>query len=423
MNNTLGKLVPFASNLTVVVVAILTSMLIVDILGYFFLPPQYTEALPGYRSTWWDNHLTIEYEKGYFRRDAQLGFDIEANAHATAYVDGITYPIFSNSLGCFDKRDVADFQNNNWVYFGGDSFAWGFAPYETKLATEFERLTGIKTAKCGVPHTGTRHQFEKFKKTVQRIGFLPSLVFVAFFENDLQNDFAYPHSTVIDGWLADSAYANSPRNLALYRPPLPLLEEAVRRELDIRLSGPKPNGPLVRLSNFLNTNSLSLNLLEFWRLKLIERADPTTRAGHSKFGYSIYYLDDPARPVQPENNQALEIQKSLLAEPTKQAMLEWQKHANEGRYRLVFVLVPRKPHVVDVGHYPDYYSQVKAFLNSHAIEHVDLIERFREQRLAAQDLYWEHDSHFNENGNLAVGRILADWCHRNHCAPSIVGGG
>ena len=124
--------------------------------------------------------------------------------------------------------------------------------------------------------------------------------------------------------------------------------------------------------------------------------------------------------MQPENNQVLEIQKSLVAEPTKQAMLEWQKHANEGRYRLVFVLVPRKPHVVDVGHYPDYYSQVKTFLNSHAIEHVDLIERFREERLAAQDLYWEHDPHFNENGNLAVGSILADWfvshCHQNQCA-------
>ena len=71
--------------------------------------------------------------------------------------------------------------------------------------------------------------------------------------------------------------------------------------------------------------SLSLNFLEYWGLKLIELADPTSRAGHTKFGYSIYYLNEPAS----ENNQALEFQDSLLAQPTKQAILEWQKHANE----------------------------------------------------------------------------------------------
>ena len=119
--------------LMVVFVAILVSMLSVDILGYYFLPPQYSEALPGYR--FGDAYLTMGYyPKGYFRRDAQLGFDIEANARATTtHVDGMAYSIFSNSVGCFDERDVADFQSNNWVYFGGNSFMWGFAPYKKNL--------------------------------------------------------------------------------------------------------------------------------------------------------------------------------------------------------------------------------------------------------------------------------------------------
>jgi hypothetical protein len=400
----------------VVFVAILVSMLSVDILGYYFLPPQYSEALPGYRSPW-DAYLAMGHPKGYFRRDAQLGFDIETNARATDHFDGITYSIFSNSVGCFDEREIADFQSNNWVYFGGDSFTWGYAPYEKKFATQFERLTGTKTAKCGVPHTGTRHEFEKFKLTIQRIGsFLPSLVFVAFFDNDLQNDYAHPHTTVIDGRLVDSAYATTPRRLTLYRPPLPVLEEAARRELDIRY----PLGPLIRLRNFLHKYSLSLNLLEYWGLKLIELADPTSRVGHNKFGYSIYYLNDPARPIRPENNQALEFQDSLLAQPTKQAILEWQKHANENLYRLVFVLVPRKEHLADIAHYPDYYSQVKTYLKSHSIEYIDLTERFREERLSAQSLYWKDDGHFNEDGNAVVGRILANWffsshCQENHC--------
>jgi hypothetical protein len=59
--------------------------------------------------------------------------------------------------------------------------------------------------------------------------------------------------------------------------------------------------------------------LEYWKLKLIEFVDPAQRVGHSKFGYSMYYLDDPARLIPPENNQALVFQDNRLAEPTKQA--------------------------------------------------------------------------------------------------------
>ena len=85
----------------------------------------------------------------------------------------------------------------------------------------------------------------------------------------------------------------------------------------------------------------------------------------------------------------------------------------------MFVLIPRKQHVEDIGHYPDYYLQVKTFLSSHALEYVDLTNRFREKHLSSQDLYWEHDAHFNEIGNVVVGRILADWffshCQENHC--------
>src|SRR5262249_6068014 len=99
-----------------------------------------------------------DIQKGYFRRDAQLGFDIRRNAHATSSVDGVRHPIFSNSVGCADERDLADFQSNRWIYFGGNSFTCR-APYQTKFA--FERLTGIKAAKCGISHTGTRHEFEK----------------------------------------------------------------------------------------------------------------------------------------------------------------------------------------------------------------------------------------------------------------------
>jgi hypothetical protein len=145
----------------VVFVAILVSMLSVDILGYYFLPPQYSEALPGYR--FGDAYLAMGHPKGYFRRDAQLGFDIEANARATDHFDGITYSIFSNSVGCFDEREIADFQSNNWVYFGGDSFTWGFAPYKKKICDSIREADGDKNGEMWRPTHGHATRVRKIQ--------------------------------------------------------------------------------------------------------------------------------------------------------------------------------------------------------------------------------------------------------------------
>src|SRR5262249_44932552 len=114
-----------------------------------------------------------------------------------------------------------------YIYFAGDSFTWGFARYENKFATRFEDMTGIPTAKCGVYGTGARHQFDKFLAVTRAIGHLPKSVVVGFHDNDVQDDYAFPTMTAIDGWGVPTVYVEEPNTLRLFRPDIHLIAQEV----------------------------------------------------------------------------------------------------------------------------------------------------------------------------------------------------
>src|SRR6266478_4953026 len=94
--------------------------------------------------------------------------------------------------------------SKDYVYLTGDSYTWGYAPFHKKFGTVIENLTGIQILKCGITHTGQQHQYDKFVEIVEQIGILPKAIIVFYCANDIANDYAYPHSTVIDGWLVDN---------------------------------------------------------------------------------------------------------------------------------------------------------------------------------------------------------------------------
>lgn len=139
--------------------------------------------------------------RNYFRNSVERGFDISPRVRAMS-VAPFEFPqheVWTNSLGCYD---------NEWsekaspeIYLAGDSFTWGYAPFERKFGTLLEGKLNIGVMKCGVVHTGQRHQFSKFVDITKKIGRFPKLVIVNIFSNDIANDFAYPHSKVLEGWL------------------------------------------------------------------------------------------------------------------------------------------------------------------------------------------------------------------------------
>ena len=92
------------------------------------------------------------------------GFDINPNFWPPVkhrFTDG-EYYVWSNSLGCFD-REVEDGEDP-LVLIVGDSFTWGFTPFEDKWGTVLEKNLGIRVLKCGVGGYGTRQAFIKAKK-------------------------------------------------------------------------------------------------------------------------------------------------------------------------------------------------------------------------------------------------------------------
>ena len=157
----------------------LFTVLAIDIAGYHLAPRSLNAALEGYR-TGRDSAPVGEdlIAKGYYRAHDQRGYDITPDVRAIHEVDGYTYPVWSNSLGCFD-REWSEIPSL-FDYFAGDSFTWGYAAFRSKFASRFEELTGRPTLKCGVGNSGQLHQFSKFKDITARVGRYPDRVFVAF---------------------------------------------------------------------------------------------------------------------------------------------------------------------------------------------------------------------------------------------------
>ncbi|TMH77646.1 MAG: hypothetical protein E6H51_04890, partial [Betaproteobacteria bacterium] len=186
---------------------VLLTIIFFDVMMFFFLPNEYALNFNEYREDFQRDILAPNigmqgpFSKDYFVKHEKRGFDNGKNKKGYHWVNGITYPIWSNSIGCFDKEHA---QYEDYVYLTGDSYTWGYAPFHEKFGTVIENLTGIQILKCGITHTGQQHQYDKFVEIVEQIGILPKAIIVFYCANDIANDYAYPHSTVIDGWLVDN---------------------------------------------------------------------------------------------------------------------------------------------------------------------------------------------------------------------------
>lgn len=95
------------------------------------------------------------------------------------------YEVWSNELGCFDMPYRGE---EPYIYLTGDSFAWGFAPFENKWGTQLENLLGIRILKCGVIAFGTKQELQKAANDLARLP-VPKLILVSYFINDVNDDY------------------------------------------------------------------------------------------------------------------------------------------------------------------------------------------------------------------------------------------
>src|SRR5256885_684155 len=90
---------------------VLVTIIFFDVMMFFFLPNEYALNFNEYREDFQRDILAPNigmqgpFSKDYFVKHEKRGFDNGKNKKGYHWVNGITYPIWSNSIGCFDKDD------------------------------------------------------------------------------------------------------------------------------------------------------------------------------------------------------------------------------------------------------------------------------------------------------------------------------
>ena len=383
---------------------VIATIALIDVLGYLLLPDTIGRQFLGYRMPGGlsdgasGGHRNVP--RDYYAAHPTRGFDIKAGHKAQHVVQGLRYPIWGNALGCFDREwpEVP----KGYTYFAGDSFTWGYAPFETKFATLFEKQTGRPSLKCGVEHTGQLHQLDKLRDVIGKVGHAPKRVVLGYFVNDVPNDYAHPHSTVVSGWLVDDVLLDP--NYERVRVDKPWLEQRISRSL--AESAVADAGLLSSLKDVARRYSLSSHLLNSaWHgASQLVRGSPA--AGSVDEGWqdyngrrvrSLYYL-----PHLDQKAPAQRFKDNRFAEPNRKALQAWREHALANGYRLTILLIPPYEYPTSV----DFYKDLKQFLAGNGIEFIDVAEEFRRLRTTAAVAYWIYDGHLSIEGNRIVADLL-----------------
>jgi hypothetical protein len=401
---------PFVTSLFLYISILTVTLIVFDVASYWFLPNRLAASFKGYRERTGQTRPDVvggdgSDEHAYFISHPTRGFDIKPGARGTQRVDGSRYPIWGNSLGCFDHEWNP--VPHHYFYFAGDSSTWAFTPYSEKFGTLFERRTGIPSLKCGVTHTGQLHQFGKFKDIVTVIKQFPEHVIVGYSYNDISDDYAHPQSTVIDGWLVDNVFLE-PKSYGR----VTVREEWLRQQITAKLSRRAVSKPrrsfVTRAKQTIKAYSISAQLLA--RLRHILQAaysantvalsPPEDETQYDYAGRSLIKVF--ALDALQMSNGKLRYADTKITHANREALLAWKQDAILNHYKLTVLLMPYSTLHQQVG----VYSDVAAFLQRNGIDYIDLLAEVQARKVSAEEMYWVGDEHMSPMGNRLVAEIL-----------------
>jgi len=373
-------------SIVVLVFAVITTAL-VDLIAYHGSPSQGIIFIPNYKKNRFQEKLNAAvhyFPRGYNVADPVMGFDTQKNIAPVTFnmADG-SFPISSNDIGCFDHHTLAEIKDaKSYDYFAGDSFAWGYGNYEQNIPSTYEKTSGRFTVKCGIIHSGQKHQFEKFQRTEKLIGHPPKRVILTFYENDVANDYAYPHTTVIEGYEVDT-YKFDPDQFQLVARDMNQIREDILAGIN-----PKSQDWKVRIDAWLDSHSLSWNLLKIG----IKQTKPKELA-------TIYGISEGVNYGKDKGYASAEVSKK-----NREGLDLWFNDAKKRKYELILILIPPKIHHANT----NFYGGFRDYLNSKNIRYYDLTEPFYESKKRSEELYWLNDGHLHNEGNIFVGKFLAE---------------
>lgn len=342
-------------------------VILFDAAAYFLFPGVVQRIAPEFANDvgpeiWRENRVGH-----YYRRSETRGFDIAPGARSVSWdpPDVAPYPIWGNSVGCFDDEPPA--ATAPAIYLAGDSFTWGYAPYDTKFGTVIERRTGLLVYACGVTNTGTRHQFDKFLEVAKSFPGWPALVIVNVFTNDIADDFAFPHTTVVDGAWVEDAHL-----------------ERHDGELSVRRAAPEREIPgSGDLKYYLKTYSATANIVVALKRAIDRSLAPAQHAVSALYRKGTF-------PIQAD-----------FAAPHRQAVKRWLKHAADNGYAIRFALIPDGDQVGT-----DIYQEYKQFIREAGGTPWDFGGYLTKNGLSRDKLYWPYNGHFTPAGNAVYAEFL-----------------
>ena len=384
----------------------------IDLVSYTFFSKSLKNFFPLYdRSSDFGSYQV----RDYYQNHSERGFDIIANN--TIVTDVLPreigeYEIWGNNYGCFDKDWDTDISNKeDIIYLAGDSFTWGYVPFENKFSTILDQTLNSDVIACGVSHTGQRHQFSKFLEIYDQ--WKPKIVIVNFFQNDESDDFFFPSSSVSNGFVVSNyeyciknktldLNSIKSENILVYKKELSKLNKVFLAREENYLAN---NSKFVSL---VKKYSLSANLLHtiwiYYASPIKIDTELINRLSYCPQLSSTGDLIDEILLYQEYNN-------SDLSQANRNAIMDWITHANNNNYRIIFSYIPRKN---DEEKIIKYIEGKKNFILNQGAEVIDFTSFLEQLKIDKSIIYHKNDGHLSIIGNIYYAKYLGSYLKKNY---------
>jgi hypothetical protein len=354
--------------------------------------------------------------RDYYVQDPVNGYDIADQCGKRPFrIKGGELEIWSNELGCFDEPYGGE---EPFMLLVGDSFSWGYAPFEHLWGRVVEEKTGLRVLKCAVQGYGTADAMRKAEKVVNRLGKKPSVILLGYFLNDPIDDYLHPRNSIVEGYPLESKAIADLSSGSVIVKNMETLQQELRSWQQFGVPTPPRNPALKIVKKWLSENSALYRMMQPPILALLERST-------SLRGMGTALVDEPS--------SRLAMGKLPYAEPGRYPWLDGARKENHSNLRklktwadqrgakLLVVLIPAREQV-----YPFLSGQedldvtlptrlMTDFLDREKVDYIDLLAAFvpvadRKPRRfldPQRDLYWAMDSHWNARGSRLAGLLVA----------------
>lgn len=320
--------------------------------------------------------------EGYYRA-ANAGYDIVPDLSTTThhFADG-NYDVWSNNIGCFDTPYHKQIP---YAIIVGDSFAWGYTPFEDKWGTLLQKYLSKNILKCGVSGYGTAQEYLKTEKILSQVA-KPHLLIVAYFANDVGDDSSF----LVTDYSRLSTSTTAEQTKILERN-----SELLKKYCVASI----PSHPLFQqIKCFLRRQSVLYLLIQ----NAVKDAAPPGLL--TKLGIAA---KESPQPIP----GASEIRAHL------HNILKFKNLTDKEGIQLLFVMIPTKEAVASSATTTLQYTPIQnsleantitPYLERHGIDYIDPLPDLRiVARSTSTPLFWRFDGHFNPTGNHLLALLVA----------------